>query len=80
MNDFESILSAASALPVADQLKLIDALSSGVPDDQPPARGPAWIAEINRRSDEIDRGEAVTQPWAEVKKRLRQKTGLDGAD
>ncbi len=73
MNDYQSIFNAATALPVADKLRLIDALSSLVPDDQPPSLGPEWAAEIRQRSDQIDQGLVTTRPWPEVREELRRR-------
>ena len=79
MSDYQSVFSAASELPVADRLRLIDALSASVPDDQPPALSDVWISEINRRSDEIDRGDVPTTAWQDVRQDLRRRVGLDGS-
>lgn len=80
MSSFESILSAASQLPVPDRLRLIDALASSVPDDSPPSLSPEWLAEIERRSAEVDSGACVPIPWDQVRGELFKKVGLDRAD
>ena len=80
MSNYESILSAASQLPVGDRLRLIDELASSVPDDQPPRLSDAWLREIDRRSAEIDTGAVVTEDWADIRARLFTKHGVDGAD
>ena len=80
MSDYESILTAASQLPVGDRLRLIDELASSVPDDQPPQLSDAWLCEIDRRSGEIDSGTVVTEAWADIRARLFAKHGVDGAD
>ena len=79
MSDYQSVLTAASDLPVEDKLRLIDALASSVPDDQPPSLSDEWIAEINRRSDQIDRGEVSTVPWEDVRQDLQRRLELDGS-
>jgi hypothetical protein len=33
----------------------------------------AWLAEIQRRSAQIDAGTATLTPWPEVKRRVRQR-------
>jgi uncharacterized protein YheU (UPF0270 family) len=33
----------------------------------------AWLAEVERRSDQIDAGTAVLTRWPEVKRRVREK-------
>ena len=80
MSDYETVLSAASQLPVGDRLRLIDELASSVPDDQPPQLSAAWLQEIDRRSDEIDSGSVVTENWADIRARLFAKHGVDGAN
>lgn len=80
MTNYESVLSAASQLPVGDRLRLIDDLASMVPDDQPPQLTDAWLREINRRTREIDSGAVATEDWAEIRARLFRKHGIDGAN
>lgn len=80
MSNYESILLAASQLPVGDRLRLIDELASSVPDDQPPRLSDAWLREIDRRSNEIDSGEVVTEDWADIRARLFAKHGVDDAN
>lgn len=80
MSNYESVLSAASQLPVDDRLRLIDELASSVPDDQPPYLSDAWLREIERRSNEIDTGAVVAEDWADIRARLFTKHGIDGAN
>jgi putative addiction module component (TIGR02574 family) len=80
MTEYESVLSAASGLPVTDRLRLIDDLAASVPDDQPPTLSAEWLAEIERRSAELDSGAATPEPWQEVRERLFRKHGLTDAD
>jgi putative addiction module component (TIGR02574 family) len=80
MSDYDSVLAAAVELPVDDRLRLIDELAASVPDDRPPALSPEWLAEIARRSDELDAGTVQAEPWPQVRERLRRKAGLDRAD
>lgn len=78
MPDFNSVFSAASQLPVSDQIRLIDALAAHVPDDQPPSLSPAWEAEIEKRTAAIDAGEVTTIPWEKVRGELFRKAGFNG--
>jgi len=80
MTDYNSIFAAASNLSVTDRLRLIDELAASVPDDEPPALSEEWLAEIERRTAEIDSGKVVTQPWPEVRKQLFTQAGLKSAD
>jgi putative addiction module component (TIGR02574 family) len=80
MTTYESILTAASQLPVDQRLRLIDDLASLVPDDQPPQLSPEWLREIDRRSKEIDSGEVTCEDWAAIRARLFAKHGVKGAN
>jgi putative addiction module component (TIGR02574 family) len=70
MSEYESILAAASHLPVPDRLRLIDELASSVPDDQPAVLSKEWLAEIERRSAELDSGAVTPEPWSDIRQRL----------
>jgi putative addiction module component (TIGR02574 family) len=78
MTNFDDVLGAARALPVADRLRLIDALWEDVPPAAWPVPSEEWIAEAQRRSAEYDAGRMSAAPWAEVHERARRKAGLDG--
>ena len=80
MTEYQDILAHASQLPVDDRLRLIDDLASSVPDDCPPRLSPEWLAEINRRSDEIDAGNITTESWTKIRQRLFAKQGIRDAD
>jgi len=80
MSNYESILSAASQLPVLDRLQLIDELASSVPDDQPPRLSETWLREIDRRSSEINDGSVATEEWTAIRNRLFKKHGVDRED
>ncbi len=76
MTEYQDILTHASQLPIDDRLRLIDDLASSVPDDHPPRLSPEWLAEISRRSDEIDAGTAKTESWAVIRERLFARHGV----
>lgn len=69
MSDYQSVRSAAAELSVADQLRLIDDIAASMPDDQPPSLSEEWLAELERRSAEIDSGAARTESWSDVRQR-----------
>ncbi len=65
-------MAAALALPLADRAALaVELLRTidGDPDDDAAA---AWNAEIDRRSERIDRGEAAGSPADDVLARARR--------
>ena len=80
MTNYDSILSAASRLPVVDRLRLIDELASSVPDDQPPQFPDAWHREIGHRSNEIDTGAVVTEDWSAIRARLFENHGVESEE
>ena len=73
----EAVYNHALKLSEAEREELIDALQAldEPPVDENELRGEAWLAEINRRSDAIDRGEVVCIPWKEVHARMQAKYG-----
>ena len=78
MTTYDSVLSAATQLPQGDRLRLIEALWDTVPDDAEVPLSGEWQSEIDRRVDEMERGEGQTYPWPEVRDaalaRLRRDT------
>jgi len=75
------VQAAARALGNEDHLSLLNRLVRSLPkhelDEMPddnstesPPLSPAWIAEIERRSREIDEGTAKLIPYEEIKKEL----------
>jgi len=69
----QDILELAMALPEVDRLDIAAALLAACePPRQKPAGG-EWVAEINRRSDEIDRGGVECLTWEQVKQASRSR-------
>ena len=72
---------AALSLPVKerDQLAtvLIHSLDEGIPGEVVTGKEweDAWRIEIERRIKQLDRGEASTIPWEEVKGKVRELSG-----
>jgi putative addiction module component (TIGR02574 family) len=60
------------ALSEDELLQLIDALLAECDQAAKPFDD-AWLAEAQRRSAQIDAGEAVLTPWSEVKRRVRER-------
>jgi putative addiction module component (TIGR02574 family) len=78
MTTFNDIFDAAQTLPVADQLRLIDAIWDHLPASEWPMPDEAWIAESQRRSAACDAGTMSASSWADVQTRARKKAGLNG--
>ena len=79
MPEYQDILTSACQLPIDDRLRLIDDLASSVPDNHPPHLSPEWLAEIGRRSVEIDSGAVQTEAWSVIRDRLFVKHGIQDA-
>ncbi len=77
MTDVQSILAAATRLPVEQRLDLIDALCETIPAHTEHDLSPEWMAEIERRSAEIDAGTARLYTWEEVRDATRRRHGID---
>ena len=76
MSKYQDILTNASQLPIDDRLRLIDDLASSVPDAHPPHLSTDWLAEIDRRSDQIDAGTIETESWSMIRERLFAAHGV----
>ena len=69
----EQLLNSALALPEPERIEFVDALLAQCASHGVPELDDAWLAEIRRRSAEIDAGTATLTPWPEVKRRVRQR-------
>ena len=69
----EQLLTSALSLPESERLELAEALLAASDPPPPALTGDAWLAELARRSAEIDAGRATLTPWSEVKRRVRAR-------
>ncbi len=69
----QQLLASALALPESERLELAEALLAASEPPPPEPTGDAWLAELHRRSAQIDSGEATLTPWPEVKQRVRAR-------
>jgi putative addiction module component (TIGR02574 family) len=69
----EQLLTSALTLPEAERLELAEALLAASEPPSSGASGAAWLAELDRRSAEIDAGVAALASWSEVKQRVRAR-------
>jgi putative addiction module component (TIGR02574 family) len=67
----EEVLHSALALPVGEQVELIEALIAALDEADPEPLDEAWMAEIRRRSAELDAGKVTPIPWSVVRERAR---------
>jgi putative addiction module component (TIGR02574 family) len=75
MMEYQSILDAARQLPESDRIRLIDELSTTVPDEDEAALTEEWSQEIARRIAELESGKATTIPWSQVRDEALARIG-----
>lgn len=73
MTTFEEVLRKASAMTESDRARLIETLLQGLDADQAAPLQDTWLAEIERRSAELDAGVVQGIPWETVRANARQK-------
>ena len=78
MPTFDDVFGAAESLAPLDRIRLVHALWDTIPPDEWPAPSAEWMAEVTRRSAELDAGRMTASTWTEVRERARRKAGLDG--
>ena len=69
----ERLLQDALALPEKERLELTEALLAAQEESSELPFDPSWLAEIQRRSAEVDAGTAQMTPWPVVRERVRQR-------
>jgi putative addiction module component (TIGR02574 family) len=70
----DSVLDAALRLPQKERARLAAELVASLDGEREDGVEAAWAAEVERRRDEADRGEARLVPWDQVKEEV--KAGL----
>lgn len=75
---YEDVLRMAQSLSESERIRLVEELLRSLnPTDAAPLDD-VWLAEIDRRSAEIDSGAVQTIPWTEVRRRARERAKLNG--
>ena len=75
---YDEVLQTARSLDEPERVRLVEELLGSLsPADAAPLDD-AWLAEIDRRSDELDAGAVATIPWQEVRQRARERAKLNG--
>jgi putative addiction module component (TIGR02574 family) len=77
MITLNEILDAAQNLPSSDRARLIASLWETTSPLDWVLPNSAWVAEVNRRSDEFDAGKTSGSDWTDVRQRARKAAGLD---
>ena len=80
MQNYETVLSDASRLPVAERIQLIEALWDTVPGDSLPPVSDEWLAEIERRSREFDSGRSQATPWETIREDAQKRHSMKLSD
>lgn len=70
MTKFESVLSQALELDADERQLLAMRLEMSLEEAGDPGYDAAWEAEIKRRVEEVERGEADEMEWEEFRKEL----------
>ena len=68
----DQIRTAALALPTNQRLELADSLYSSLEAAGELQLTPEWIAELHRRSDDLESGREATIPWEEIRKEMEE--------
>ena len=69
----EHVLQSALALPEEERIQLVEALLAKCDESLARPFDAAWLAEVQKRSAQIDSGTATLTPWSEVKRRVRER-------
>jgi putative addiction module component (TIGR02574 family) len=78
MGTLEEVFKAAQVLPSDERAWLVEALWETLePKDWPPLDA-EWIAESQRRSEQLNSGQMTLASWTDVRNRVRRQAGLDG--
>ena len=71
--DTNKILKAALTLPVEERAHLAQRLLSSLEGPAEPEAESAWIAEIEKRAQELADGSVTPVDWSEVRDRIRRR-------
>ena len=75
---YDDVLRTACSLDEPERVRLVDDLLSTLSPAEAAPLDDAWLAEIDRRSAELDSGAVQTIPWSEVRRRARERANLNG--
>lgn len=75
---YEEVLQTTRSLDEPERIRLVDELIGTLSDAEIAPLDDAWLAEIDRRSAELDSGTVQTIPWSEVRRRANARANLHG--
>lgn len=74
----QDVLKNAILLDEGDRARLVDALIASFDPASSAPLDDAWLAELERRSAELDTGNVALSSWSQVRERARQRALLRG--
>ncbi len=75
---YDEVFRMAQSLNQEDRARLVEELLSSLSLTDAALLDDVWLAELDRRSNELDSGAAQTIPWAEVRRRAKERTSRRG--
>lgn len=72
---YREVLAAAQELPQKDRSKLVEKLQSGLAEE---GLSEEWLAEIERRREQLESGQVKGISWEEVKRDVRKRLKTHG--
>lgn len=78
MSNYDDVLRTAQALNEPERARLVEALLISLSPQHAAPLDDLWLAEIERRSIEIDSGAVETIPWNEVRTAARNRVKFGG--
>ena len=75
---YEEVLRTARSLDEPERVRLVDELLGTLSPLGAAPLDDAWLAEIDRRSAELDAGAVQTIPWSEVQRQAWQRANRNG--
>jgi putative addiction module component (TIGR02574 family) len=77
-SQLQQVLQAAMSLSEIDRVQLVDALISTLEAEDAAPLDDALLAEIERRSSDIDASSVVLVPWEKVREHARSRSRAHG--
>ena len=75
---YDEVLRTARSLGEPERVRLVDELLGTLSPTEGAPLEDAWLAEIDRRSTELDAGAVQTIPWSEVRRQAWKRVKRNG--